>query len=58
MVYATFTDEMKQLLSNAKGACFVSYECEKDEAFSRAYDTKHAPFAFDNNCFISSVNVA
>lgn len=37
MVYATFTDEMKQIISNAKGKCFVSYECEKDENFSRTF---------------------
>ncbi len=44
MVYATFTDEMKQLLSNTKGECFVSFECEKDEAFSRAFGNMRLNF--------------
>ena len=37
MVKATFTDEMKKILSNMIGRQFVSYECEKDDGFSRAF---------------------
>lgn len=37
MVKATFTDEMKKILSNMTGRQFVSYECEKDDGFSRAF---------------------
>lgn len=37
MVNATFTDEMKKTLSNMTGRQFVSYECEKDDVFSRTF---------------------
>ena len=37
MVIATFTDEMKKILSNMIGRQFVSYECEKDNGFTRAF---------------------
>ncbi len=37
MTKATFTNEERALLADMKGKIFVSYECEKDPPFSRAY---------------------
>ena len=37
MVNATFSNEMKSLLSSMTGKLFVSYECEKDDGYSRTF---------------------
>ena len=37
MIEAKLTDEMKRLLSDMKDKTIVSYECEKDEGFSRVF---------------------
>lgn len=37
MVEATFTKSMHALLSRTKGSTLLSYECAKDERFSRIY---------------------
>ena len=37
MVEATFTKSMHALLSRTKGSTLLSYECAKDERFSRTY---------------------
>ncbi len=37
MVEATFTKSMRALLSRTKGSTLLSYECAKDERFSRTY---------------------